>query len=141
MPVLNPYLQFNGNAEEAFDFYKSVFGGEFHMVMRFKDMPAEYRGDGSDDNLIMHMSLPVGKDSVLMGSDIPSHMGKAITGDNVNISITATSKEEADRLFNGLAAGGKVTMPMGDAFWGSYFGMTADKYGFNWMISFDTRQQ
>ena len=138
MAALNPYLNFNGNTEEAFNFYKSVFGGDFMMTMRFKDVPKEHQGDESEQNLIMHIALPVGKNNILMGSDVPKAMGKAVTGNNVNISITADSKEEADKLFNGLSAGGKVTMPMSDAFWGSYFGMFEDKYGISWLISFDT---
>ena len=141
MAALNPYLNFTDNTEEAFNFYKSVFGGDFMMVMRFKDAPAEFRGPESEHNKIMHISLPIGKNTILMGSDAPEHMGKVIIGNNVNISITADSKEEADKLFNGLSAGGNVVMPMADAFWGSYFGMFVDKFGINWMISFDARQQ
>ena len=139
MATLNPYLNFNGNCEEAFNFYKSVFGGDFPMVMRFNDAPAEFRGPENEANKIMHISLPISKTSVLMGSDVPEHYGKAVTGTNVHVSITADSKEEADKLFNGLSAGGNVVMPMSDAFWGSYFGMFADKFGINWMVSFDKR--
>ena len=139
MAALNPYLNFNDNTEEAFNFYKSVFGGEFMMIMRFKDSPPEFRGPDHEANKIMHIALPIGKNNILMGSDIPEHYGKAVPGNNVQISITADSKEEADKLFNGLSAGGKVTMPMSDAFWGSYFGMFNDKFGIGWMISYDNR--
>ena len=137
MAVLNPYLNFNGNAEEAFNFYKSVFGGEFPMIMRFKDAPAEFRGSESEAERIMHIALPIGEGSVLMASDMPEHYGKAVVGNNFNISISTKSKEEADRLFNGLSAGGQVTMPMANTFWGSYFGMLKDKYDIQWMVSYD----
>jgi PhnB protein len=140
MPALNPYLNFNGKTEEAFNFYKSVFGGEFAVVSRFKEIPKEYKGPDHEDNKIMHISLPIAGGNVLMGSDVPESMGKVIDGTNVQISISPSSKEEADKLFNGLSAGGKVIMPMADAFWGAYFGMFTDKYGINWMINFDTNQ-
>jgi Uncharacterized protein conserved in bacteria len=142
MAALNPYLNFNDNTEEVFNFYKSVFGGEFQMVMRFKDAPPEYQGDKGEENKIMHIALPIGKNSILMGSDMPTAMGKTNPGNNVSISITADSKEEADNLFKGLSAGAlKVIMPMSQSFWGSYFGMLVDKYGISWMISFDTGGQ
>lgn len=140
MPVVNPYLNFNGNAEEVFNFYKSVFGGEFAMVGRFKDMPEEHRGPESDWNKIMHISLPVKGGNTLMGSDVPEHMGKVVAGSNFNISLHADTKEEADQLFAGLSAGGQVIMPMSPAFWGSYFGMFTDKYGISWMISVENGQ-
>jgi PhnB protein len=141
MPALNPYLNFNGNTEEAFNFYKSVFGGEFAMVSRFKDIPAEFKGPAHEDNKIMHISLPIAGGSVLMGSDVPEAMGKVTMGNNFNISLHPSTKEEADKLFNGLSAGGSVTMPMADAFWGSYFGMFTDKFGISWMINVDTNQK
>jgi PhnB protein len=137
MPALNPYLNFNGKTEEAFNFYRSVFGGEFAVIMRFKDIPKEYKGPDHEDNKIMHVALPIAGGSVLMGSDVPESMGNVINGNNVQISISPSSKEEADKLFNGLSAGGKVVMPMSDAFWGAYFGMFTDKYGINWMINVD----
>jgi PhnB protein len=139
MAALNPYLNFNGTAEEAFNFYKSVFGGDFVMISRYKDSPPEFRGPESEGDKIMHVSLPIGKNNVLMGSDVPEHYGKAIAGTSVHISITADSKEEADKLFNGLSAGGNVMMPMSDSFWGAYFGMFADKFGIHWMVSFDAK--
>jgi PhnB protein len=141
MPALNPYLNFNNTTEEAFNFYKSVFGGEFAMVMRFKDIPAEYKGPAHEDNKIMHISLPIPGGGVLMGSDVPEQMGKVVPGNNIQLSLAPDSKEEADRLFNGLSAGGQVTMPMADAFWGAYFGMCEDKFGIRWMINFDANQR
>lgn len=141
MATLNPYLNFNGNTEDVFNFYKSVFGGDFQMIMRFKDVPSQFRGPEHEHNKIMHIALPIGKNSLLMGSDMPEHFGKAVPGNNMHISITADSKEEADKLFNGLSAGGKVIMPMSDAFWGSYFGMATDKHGISWMISFEKDRQ
>lgn len=142
MASINPYIHFNGNAEEAFTFYKSVFGGEFAMVARFKDLSsAENPISEKEANKIMHIALPIGKSSVLMGSDTPEFMGRHNENENRSkISISAESKEEADKLFNGLSVGGTVEMPMGDAPWGSYFGMFRDKYGFEWMINFDPKQ-
>jgi PhnB protein len=140
MAALNPYLNFDGKTEEAFTFYKSVFGGDFAMIMRYKDAPAEFRGPDHEANKIMHISYPIGKNNILMGSDAPEHMGPVKNGNNMHISITADSKAEADKLFNGLSAGGNVIMPIGDAFWGSYFGMFIDKFGVSWMVSFDAAQ-
>lgn len=140
MASINPYLIFNGNCEEAFLFYQSVFGGEFPYVGKFNDMPA---GDANptlseeDANKIMHISLPIGKDSVLMGSDSNSASGEVVFGANISISINTESKEEADKLFNGLSAGGNPFMPMNKTFWGAYFGMFVDKFGINWMVNFD----
>ncbi|MCL4551469.1 MAG: VOC family protein [Bacteroidetes bacterium] len=137
MLQINPYLNFSGNTEEAFNFYKSVFGGEFRMLMRFKDTPEA--GNIPDDarNQIMHVALPLGKDNVLMGTDAPESMGFGLKfGNNVHISIQTESKTEADKLFKGLSAGGKVQMPMADMFWGDYYGAFTDKFGVQWMISF-----
>ena len=140
MVTLNPYLNFDGHCEEAFNFYKSVFGGEFAMVMRFKDMPAEYQGATSESEKIMHVALPVGQKTILMGSDTLASMGPTTIGGNVSISISATSEEEVARLFNGLSADGHITMPLGKTFWGAYFGMLTDKFGVQWMISYDYDQ-
>ena len=140
MASINPYLVFNGNCEEAFLFYQSVFGGEFPYVGKFSDMPV---GDENptlsedDANKIMHISLPIGKDSVLMGSDSNSASGEVTFGGNMSISINTESKQEADRLFDGLSAGGNPFMPMNQTFWGAYFGMFTDKFGVNWMVNFD----
>jgi PhnB protein len=129
MSTINPHINFNGNAEEAFNFYKSVFGGEFSKVLHFKD-----------DNKIMLIALPIGKNNMLMANDVPEVMGRVNENENRSkISISTDSKEEADRLFNGLSAGGKVEEPMGESPWGSYFGMFRDKYGIEWMVDFDPR--
>ena len=140
MPTINPYINFNGNAQEAFDFYKSVFGGEFKVVSHFKDMQsAEFPVDPKDADKIMHISLPIGG-NVLMGNDVPEHMGRTNEHENRSkISISVDSKEEADRIFSGLSAGGDVEMPIGDSPWGSYFAMFRDKYGIEWMVEFDAR--
>ena len=141
MAQINPYLHFNGNAEEAFNFYKSVFGGEFAMITRFKDMniPDSIATESEADK-IMHIALPIGKTSILMASDTPSFMGKHNENENRSkISINAESKQEADHLFNGLSAGGQVEMPISDSPWGSYFGMFRDQFGFEWMVSFETK--
>lgn len=140
MAALNPYLNFSGTCEEAFNFYKSAFGGEFAMVMRYGDVPKDVHATtGDNPNWIMHISLPINKNSVLMGSDTPSEYGKATPGTNFSISITADSKEEADKLYKALSAGGQAQYPMADAFWGSYFGMLVDKFGVSWMVSYDVR--
>lgn len=149
MATINPYLNFNGTTEEAFNFYKSVFGGEFTAFTRFKDIPSG--GEGSeecaplsenDQNKIMHIALPIGNENVLMASDYPdSMMEKLSAGNNFSISINADSKEEADRLFNGLSEGGTAEMPMADAFWGAYFGMFKDKFGINWLVNYDYNQK
>ncbi|MFC0779431.1 VOC family protein [Flavobacterium sp. HJSW_4] len=138
MAAINPYLMFNGTCEEAFLFYKSVFGGDFPYIGKYKDAPAEEGEVLSEEalNRIMHVSLPIGN-TILMGSDSHPRYGDVGFGDNFSISINTESTEEADRIFNGLSAGGKVEMPMDNTFWGSYFGMFKDKFGVNWMVSFD----
>jgi PhnB protein len=142
--AINPYLTFNGNCEEAFNFYRGVFGGNFVYVGRFKDMPPQEGHPPMSEeagNLIMHISLPIGTSgSLLMGSDSSEEFGKATTvGNNFTVSVSATSTAEADKIFKGLSNGGQVTMPMGKTFWGSYFGMCTDKYGIQWMMSYDER--
>ncbi len=139
MATTNTYLNFNGNCEEAFNFYKSVFGGEFNYLGRFGDMPAseDYKVSEADKNKVMHVSLPIGS-SILMGSDTGGEWAPGfVQGNNFSISVTANSKEEADTLFNGLSDGAKITMPMASTFWGDYFGMLTDKFGVNWMMSFN----
>jgi PhnB protein len=140
MALINPHINFNGNAEEAFTFYKSVFGGEFAKIMRFKDMASpEFPVAEKEANKIMHIALPIGK-NVLMANDVPEILGQVNENENRSkISISAESKEEADRLFNGLSAGGQVEMPIMDSPWGSYFGMFRDKYGIEWMVDFDPK--
>ncbi|MCB9235528.1 MAG: VOC family protein [Bacteroidia bacterium] len=144
MTTVNAYLTFNGNCEEAFKFYQSVFGGEIPYIGRFKDMPPSEDGKGmspEEGNLIMHVSLPISKETVLMGSDTGGEWAKGFTqGNNFSISINTDSKAEADRLFNGLSNGGTVTMPMNSTFWGDYFGMFTDKFGISWMVSFAEKQ-
>lgn len=139
MATTNTYLTFNGNCEEAFNFYKSVFGGEFTYIGRFGEMPQDpnYTVPESDKNKVMHVSLPIGK-SVLMGSDTGGEWAPSFQqGNNFSISVTAESKNEADKLFNALSAGGQVTMAMENTFWGDYFGMLTDKFGINWMMSYN----
>ena len=141
MALINPYVHFNGNAEEAFTFYKSIFGGEFGKLMRYKDLAgSEYPIAENDKNRLMHITLPIGKGTVLMGSDVLEMMGKVTENDNRNtISISADSREEADKLFNGLSAGGAIEMPMSDGPFGAYFGMFTDKYGIQWMMAFELK--
>ena len=140
MPLINPHINFNGNAEEAFTFYKSVFGGEFANVMRFKDLAsAEFPVAEHEENKIMHIALPIGS-NVLMANDVPEILGKTNENENRSkIAISAESKEEADRLFNGLSEGGQIEGPIGDSPWGSYFGCLRDKYGIEWMVDFDSK--
>lgn len=144
MATLNPYLYFYGNTLEAFNFYKSVFGGEFAMVQRYGNMPPcpeASKLSAEDSEKIMHVSLPIGQGNVLMGSDALESMGPSFTiGDNFSISINTESKEEAEKIFNGLAAEGKTTMPLADSFWGAYFGMLIDKFGVNWMVNYDYKR-
>ncbi|HRG39878.1 MAG TPA: VOC family protein [Saprospiraceae bacterium] len=140
MTTVNVYLNFDGQCEEAFSFYKSVFGGEFSYIGRFNEMPQDENNKLSeaDGNKIMHVSLPISAETNLFGSDtVGAWSPKLVQGNNYSISINASSKEEADRLFNGLSAGGQVTMPLENTFWGAYFGMFVDKYGINWMVNFD----
>ena len=138
MALINPHINFNGNAEEAFTFYKSVFGGEFSKVMRFKDLSGpDFQVSPDEENKIMHIALPIGKNT-LMGNDVPEFMGRTNENENRSkIAISAESREEAERLFNGLSAGGNVEMPIAESPWGSYFGMFRDKYGIEWMVNFD----
>eukprot|EP01136_Pigoraptor_vietnamica_P009302 Opistho-1_new@45677 len=124
MALINPHINFNGNAEEAFNFYKSVFGGEFATIVRFKDLAGpEFTVSENEANKIMHIALPIGN-NVLMANDVPEIMGKTNENEHRSkISISAESKEEADKLFNGLSEGGQIEMPIADSPWGSYFGM------------------
>ncbi|MGN6212136.1 VOC family protein [Parafilimonas sp.] len=140
MPKLNPYLNFDGKAEEAFTFYKSVFGGEFRgEVFKMGNAPGCENLPEVEKNRVMHIALPVGND-LLMASDIVPSMGhKLIEGNNNYVSIFPDSREEADKLFNGLSAGGQVEMPMADQFWGDYFGSFTDKYGVKWMINYSSQ--
>ena len=141
MALINPHINFNGNAEEAFTFYKSVFGGEFAKIIRFKDLAGpEFPVAEKEENKIMHIALPIGKGSMLMANDVPEILGKTNENENRSkIVITAESKEEADKLFNGLSAGGTVEMPIAHSPWGSYFGMFRDKYGIEWMVDFTAK--
>ena len=140
MALINPHINFNGNAQEAFDFYKSIFGGDFAKIMRFKDLAShEFPVAEHEANKIMHIALPIGN-NVLMGNDVPEFMGKTNENENRSkISISAESKEEADKLFNGLSAGGNIEVPICDSPWGSYFGMFRDKFGIEWMVDYDPK--
>ncbi|MFN3753664.1 VOC family protein [Flavobacterium sp.] len=144
MTQVNPYLIFNGNCEEAFLFYQSVFGGEFPYIGKFKDMPSDDPNcpppSAEEANRIMHVCLPIGN-TVLMGSDSTSQSGDVTIGSNISVSINTDSRAEADRIFNGLSAGGNAFMPMTNTFWGAYFGMFTDKFGINWMVNFDENPQ
>lgn len=141
MAAINPYLSFNGNTEEVFEFYRSVFGGEFTSLSRFKDMDPEGAMAASDREKIMHMRLPIGRSSVLMGSDSIESMGLSVAGSNFSIAVSPESEAEATQIFNGLAAGGQVTMPMDYAPWGAFFGMLTDKFGIAWMVNYENRPQ
>ncbi|RDC63809.1 VOC family protein [Adhaeribacter pallidiroseus] len=140
MALINPHINFNGNAEEAFTFYKSVFGGEFATIMRFQDIASPEQPIAEHEaNKIMHIALPIGK-NVLMANDVPESMGRVNENENRSkISVSAESREEADKLFNGLSAGGNTEVPIGDSPWGSYFGMFRDKFGIEWMVDFDPK--
>lgn len=142
MATVNIYLTFNGNCEEAFLFYKSVFGGEFQYIGKFKDMPNNDPNcpplSEADGNKIMHVTLPISKETCLMASDsVGEWAPKFIEGNNFSVSINANSISEADNLFNALSKDGQISMPMNKTFWGAYFGMFTDKFGINWMVNFD----
>jgi PhnB protein len=140
MKSTNPYLNFNGKTEEAFNFYRSVFGGEFTMFQRFKDMPdmpGAPKVEEKDKNKILHVSLTMKNGVVIMGSDaLESHGMKVIFGNSTHISIDAESEEETEKIFKGLSDGGKVTMTLQKMFWGAYYASFSDKYGINWMINY-----
>jgi len=140
MAQINPHINFNGNAEEAFTFYKSVFGGEFTKIIRFKDLSGpEFPVADNDANKIMLIALPIGKNT-LMANDVPESMGPTNENENRSkISISAESREEADKLFNGLSVGGQIEVQIGDSPWDTYFGMFRDKYGIEWMVDFDPK--
>jgi len=138
MASVNAYLNFEGNTEEVFNFYKAAFGGEFHMFQRFGDTPGGDKMSDEDKQKIMHVSLPIGKGSVLMGTDALESMGhKVHMGDNISLAIGTESEEEANHLFTALSEGGKVTMPLQKTFWNAYFGMFTDKFGIQWMVNYD----
>ena len=143
MRAINPWINFNGNAEEAFAFYKSVFGGEFTKIVRFKDISStEFPVPEKEAQKIMYIALPIGKHNVLIANDVPEFMGRVNEEENRSrISVSTESREEADKIFNGLSAGGNVEGPMGDSPWGSYSGMFRDKYGIEWIVEFDLQQQ
>jgi PhnB protein len=143
MAAINPYLTFNGNCEEAFTFYKAAFGHEFQYIGRFGEMPPQEGMPAlpeSEMNKIMHVSLPISKETILMGSDTNEMHGLVTIGSNVSVSINTESKTEADNLFQKLSADGHVVMPMEKTFWGAYFGMFTDKFGIHWMVNFDEVQ-
>lgn len=141
MAVINPSINFNGNALEAFEFYRSVFGGEFASIIHLKDMPSDSNFPIPEEDMdkIMHITLPIGN-NMLIGNDVPSFMGTVNENENRSkISIQAESKEEADKLYNGLSVWGNIEVPIGDSPWNSYFAMFRDKYGIEWMIDFDMK--
>jgi PhnB protein len=141
MASINPYLTFNGNCEEAFNLYKKVFGGEFNVISRFKDMPPMPGMDIPEQlqNRIMHVSLPISKETVLMASDANPAMGEVKIGQNISLSVNTETIAEADSIFSALSVGGKVTMPIAKAFWGAYFGMLIDPFGIIWMVNCDAK--
>jgi PhnB protein len=140
MATINPHINFNGNAEDAFTFYKSVFGGEFVKIIRFKDISSpEFPVLEKEGHKIMHIALTIGK-NMLMANDVPEILGRTNENENRSkISISAESRDEANKLFNGLSAGGQIEGPIGDSPWGSYFGCFRDKYGIEWIVEFDPR--
>jgi PhnB protein len=137
---VNQYLNFDGDAEKAFKFYRSVFGGEFSSHLKMKQAPGSEAFSEAEQNRTMHIGLPIGKDTILMASDIVPSAGHSLTkGNNLYVSIHPESKEEADRLFNGLKQGGKIEMPMEDQFWGDYFGSLVDQFGVHWMVNYNAQ--
>lgn len=140
MISINPYLNFKGNTEEAFNFYQSVFGGEFINLQRFKETPEADKVPAAESDKIMHIALPIGRNTILMATDALDSMGQTLNvGDNFSLAISTESEEESNQYFNALSDGGKVTMPLDYVFWGAYFGMVTDKFGIQWMLSFDPK--
>ncbi len=139
MKAINSWINFNGNAEEAFIFYQSVFGGEFTRIVRFKDLAsAEFQVAENDAGKLMYIALPIGKNNVLVANDVPEFMGRVSENENRSkIYVVTESREEADKIFNGLSAGGDVEGPIDDSPWGTYAGMFRDKYGIEWIVEFD----
>lgn len=138
MATVNPYLNFSGNCEEAFNFYKDIFGGDFWTFQRFSDVPAETATSTEapvDGDMILHVSLPIG-DGVLMGSDRPAYMGPTTTGDNMHINLSPDGEEQGRQIFNSLSEGGQVTVPFEKTFWDAHFGMLVDKFGVQWMVNY-----
>jgi PhnB protein len=140
MRTINPWINFNGNAEEAFTFYKAVFGGEFKKIVRFKDLSSpDFQVPENEADKIMHIALPIGKHTVLIANDVPAFMGRVNENENRSkIFVGTESREEADKIFDGLSAGGEVEGPLGDSPWGTYAGMFRDKFGIEWIIEFDS---
>ncbi len=143
MATVNPYLTFNGTCEKAFEFYKTIFGGTFQFSGRFSEMPPNSEMPpilDEDKNKIMHISLPISTETILMGSDVLNGED-IIEGNNCTISINCITTDEVNKIFRGLSAGGKVTMPLNKTFWGSYFGMFTDKFGIHWMIGCEAEEK
>lgn len=140
MATINPYINFNGNAEEAFTFYKSVFGGEFENIVRFKDLEGpDFPVAAEDADKIMRIELPIGENT-LIANDVPTALGPVSENENRSkIAVTADSREEAEAIFNGLSVGGAVEMPMDQSPWGTYFAMFRDKYGIEWTVEFEAK--
>lgn len=137
---LNPYINFSGQTEAAFNFYKSIFGGEFAMLQRFKDTGHGDDMSAEDKEKIMHVALPIGEHVILMGTDTLESFGQTLKqGDNFSLSINTGSEEEATRIFNALAVEGNTNMPLEKTFWGAFFGMLTDKFGMQWMVSYDEK--
>jgi PhnB protein len=143
MRKINVYITFNGNCEEAFRFYKSVFGGDFQFIGRYKDVPPSDKEifHPENEDKIMHVSLPISKETILMGCDNAEANGRGtVVGDNVAISIDIDGKDEADQLFAALSVGAKIKMLMAQTFWGAYFGALTDQFGINWLINCDAKK-
>jgi len=138
---MHPYLNFDGKAEEAFNFYKSVFGGEFTFFAKMGDTPESDKLTEEEKNRVMHVALPINEHTILMASDCVPSAGHVLKeGNNMYINLNAESREDADRLFNGLSAGGTIEMPMDDMFWGDYFGSFKDRFGIQWMVNFSSHK-
>lgn len=142
MATMNPYINLPGTIEEAFNFYKSVFGGEFTAIQRFKETPVANMVQANEKDKLMHVALPIGKGNLLMGTDALESMGHRVTfGNNFHIAIEADSKDEAKRIFDKLSVGAKIVQPLKDEFWGAYYGQFTDKYGISWMVNYTYPKQ
>lgn len=140
MATINTYLNFNGNTEDAFNFYKAAFGGEFAVIMRFGDTPGCEEMPATDKNKIMHIALPIGG-NMLMGTDVPETMEQVKNGTSMSISVNTDSEQQTRDLFAKLSEGGKIQMPLDNMFWGALYGMFTDKFGIQWMLNYEFANQ
>lgn len=137
MRTMNPYLHFEGTAEDAMNFYKAVLGGEVTALQRYKDLPGAEKMSAADQDRLVHITLTVSPEITLMASDSPESTRPDVAkGNNIHICLHTESEKEAEKVFEGLSKNGRVEMPLNRTFWGAYFGMCRDQFGIHWMINY-----